>query len=96
MVRPPLPFLLRFFLPGYLFFCEEGMWGIYHRVLAFVFRLLSGLFYKREAEKTDGRGLGDGGGRGSRLNVRPGQWGSYVTHPEARGRHHSGMSLMMS
>lgn len=79
------------------------MWGIYHRVLAFVFRLLSGLFYKREAEKTDGRGLGDGGGRGSRLNVRPGQWGSYVTHPEAhvthpeaRGRHHSGMSLMMS
>lgn len=72
------------------------MWGIYHRVLAFVFRLLSVLFYKREAEKTDGRGLGDGGGRGSRLNVRPGQWGSYVTHPEARGRHHSGMSLMMS
>lgn len=26
-----------FFLPGYLFFCEEGMWGIYHRALAFTF-----------------------------------------------------------
>lgn len=24
-------------LPGYLFFCEEGMWGIYHRALASAF-----------------------------------------------------------
>ena len=24
----------RVFSPRYLFFCEEGMWGIYHRVLA--------------------------------------------------------------
>ena len=24
----------RVFSPPYLFFCEEGMWGIYHRVLA--------------------------------------------------------------
>lgn len=79
----------RVFSPRYLFFCEEGMWGIYHRVTCF--RQCSSLLYEREAAETDG--WGGGGGGGSRLNLWPQQWGSYVTHPEAQGRYHGASGL---
>jgi hypothetical protein len=49
IIIPPALFLL-----GYLFFCVEGMWGIYHRA-GLRFRLHSGLFYMKEAAETDGR-----------------------------------------
>lgn len=63
------------------------MWGIYPRVTCF--RQCGSLLSEREAAETDGWGGGGGGGGrgGSRLDLWPQQWGSYVTHPEAQGRY---------